>query len=162
MSASRHTREQKLQAVELAAVHGPTKTARALKIPTGTLTVWCYQDFRNEYTSFREGQISEWRRSFAAEMEDLAQNYGEVERKALDVAERLLEDPDVEAKDVASLIKGMGAARSSASSVGGKARGEPDEVVQHQINFPQLERIAAAIKQAEIEGTAVELEETSG
>ncbi len=158
MPAPVFTREQKLQAVELAAVHGPTKTAEAIKVSLETLKSWIYRDFPKEYAEFRGGKISEWRQSFAAEMEDLAQNYGEVERKALGVADRMLDDPEIDAKDVASLIKGMGAARASASNTGSRARGEPDEVHDHRISFPQLERIEAALRQAHsIEGSATDL-----
>lgn len=157
MPAAVYTREQKLQAVELAAVHGLTRTAESLKVPIDTMKKWLYRDFKQEYADFRGGKQSEWRASFAAEMEDLAQNYGEVERKALEKAQALLDSGEVDARDVASLIKGMGAARASAASVGGKARGEPDEVHQHVISFPDLERLEAALRRDTIEGTATEI-----
>jgi hypothetical protein len=64
----------------------------------------------------------------------------------------------VDARDVASLLKGMGAARASAANVGSKARGEPDEVHRHVISFPDLERLEAAIRrERSIEGTATEI-----
>jgi hypothetical protein len=155
--SSIYSREDKLKAIELAAVHGPRPTARMLKIPWNTLKTWLYESFQKEYAEFRAGKVSEWRAAFAAEMEDLAQNYGETERKALEVAQRQLDDPNIEPKDVASLIKGMGAARASASQTGAKARGEPDEIHQHQIAFPQLEAIEAALRQANvIEGSIAE------
>lgn len=157
MAASKFTREQRLQAVELAAVHGPTKVAETLKVPLKTLRSWLDRDFPTEYSEFRAGKQSEWRAEFAAKMEDLSERYGDVEAKALDVAEKLLDDPDVEAKDVASLIKGMGAARASASATGSRARGNPDETVQHVISFPDLERIEAMLRPGAIEGTATEV-----
>lgn len=157
MPAAVYTREQKLQAVELAAVHGPTAASQALKIKPNTLRDWCYQDFKKEYADFRSGKVSEWRTQLAAELEDLTQNYAETEALALTRARELLADPDIDAKDVASLIKGMGAARASAAAVGGKARGEPDEVHQHVISFPDLERLEAALRRDAIEGTATEI-----
>jgi len=160
MPAAIYTREQKLQAVELAAVHGPTAASRALKIKYQTLRDWCYQDFKKEYAEFRSGKVSEWRANLAAELEDLTQNYAETERLALDRAQELLADENLDARDVASLIKGMGAARASAAATGSRARGEPDEVHQLQISFPDLEKLATAIKSSRaIEGSATEYEE---
>lgn len=139
------TRDQRLQAVELAAIHGPTQVAATLGIPFDTIKSWCYRDFPTEYAEFRAGKLSEWRAKFAAEMEDLQQDYAETERLALEQAKRLLADDDIDARDVASLIKGMGAARASATGTATRARGEPDYIEEHRINFEQLEQAAERI-----------------
>ena len=104
MPGSLTTREDKLKAVELSAIFGYRKVAASLNLNENTVKDWCYRYFNKEYRDFREGSQSEWRANLAAEMEDLAQNYGQVERKALEKAEEMLDDPEIDARDVASLI----------------------------------------------------------
>jgi hypothetical protein len=145
MPAALATRDQRLQAVELAAVHGLRKTASALNMPLDTLKSWCYRDFRTEYSEFRAGKLSEWRQSFAAEMEDLQQDYAATEAKAIERAQELLDEEELDARDVASLIKGMGAARASATGTATRARGEPDHIEEHRLNFEAIEQAAERI-----------------
>lgn len=158
-----YSKEARLRGVELAAIHGIAATARAMDVNYDTLKAWCYQQFRNEYSEFRAGKLSEWRQDFAAKMEDLTEHYGDVEALALEEARKQIEGGDLEAKDLASLIKGMGAARASASSVSTRARGEPDRLEEHRINVPQLEQAIEALlgrkgPPPSIEGHAVEIE----
>jgi hypothetical protein len=151
MPAPVFTQDQKLKAVELAAIHGISKTAESLNIKRETLKTWCYVNFRSEYSEFRTGKLSDWRMEFAAEMEDLQQNYASAETMALDRALEILQatgeegDPKPDAKDVAALIKGMGAARASATTTATRARGEPDQIHEHQLNFAAVEQAAEAI-----------------
>ena len=162
MPASLATRDQRLQAVELAAVHGLRKTADALQVPYDTLRSWCYRDFRVEYSEFRTGKLSEWRQHFASEMEDLQQEYAVTEQMALEAARREIESGELEAKDLASLIKGMGAARASATGTATRARGEPDYIEEHRLNFEAVEQAAERIlakygPPPAIEGTAEDI-----
>lgn len=144
------TAEEEIRAVELAAVHGVKATAEHLGIGLKTLEGWCYRKHRKQYSEFREGKISEWRAGFAAKMEDLAEQYGDAERVAAELALKQLQSGDLDAKELAALIKSMGSSRTAAAATGSKARGEPDHKDILEINFPQLEQAMEAM----LEGAA--------
>lgn len=139
------TYEDKLRAVELAAVHGITSTAEKLGLELKTLESWCYRSHRKQYAEFREGKMSEWRSSFAAGMEDLAEKYGEAETLAVEQALKLLRSGDVDAKEIAALVKSMGSSRATAASTAHRARGDADSKSELEINFPALEQAMEAL-----------------
>lgn len=159
MSALPTTREEEIRAVELAAVHGAKATADKLGIKPKTLENWCYRKYRKQYAEFREGKMSEWRSAFAANMEDLAEQYGEAEKLAVEEALKLLRSGDVDAKEIAALVKSMGSSRATAASTAHRARGEHDHKDVLEINFPQLEQALELARQqlGDVDSTVVEL-----
>lgn len=127
----------RLAALELAAAVGPKAASRHLGIARASIYRWI-DLYPQQWSDMRAGDPEANRRGIARRLEDLASRYGEAEHELLDrVQDKLIKTAD--AKEAAALIKAMGSSRQTAT-VGARATlGEP-EVVEHNINFPQIER----------------------
>lgn len=129
--------EEKKAALEYAAVHGIRAAGRAFDVSHTTILSW-EDEFPELWSELRAGTEEAHKIGFARRLEDLAEGYAGVERAALERAEHLI--PGANAKELAALVKAMGSARGVATTGARTVRGDPDNVTEVQINFPQLEK----------------------
>lgn len=138
---ARYTDDEKRAALKLAARIGISAAARELG--TYNKTIRRFRDQMPEFWSelVAHADVAPARRQRQAEnLEDLADAYVEREFKAVEAADRLLDGGELEAKELAALIKAMGSSRGLATAGARAHRGEDLQVVEHNINFAQLER----------------------
>lgn len=129
-------------ALELAAAVGRNAAVRQLGISKSGFQAWT-ERYPQYWSDLQSGDRQAQKRRIAGNLEDLADQYTALEFEALERAEKLIKTAD--AKELAGLIKAMGASRGLAT-VGARAtRGEDVEHVEHTHNFPLLEQAAAAI-----------------
>lgn len=138
--------DEKRAALKLAAQIGIRAAARELG--TYPPTIRRFREQMPEYWSdlVAAGDVSaERRRRTAQDLEDLADAYVEREFNALEVADKLIEDDELDAKGLAALMRAMGASRGLATAGARGYRGEDVQTVEHNINFAALEMAAQAI-----------------
>lgn len=133
-----YTEEERHAALELAAAVGIAPAARQLDVTRKTLHRWIdrYPKF---WSDLRAGDPAAHRKGFAYRLEDLADRYVATEHDILDD----IEDGKIKAKDAkeaAALLKAMGSSRQAAVAGVRSISGDPDQVVEHTINFPALEQ----------------------
>lgn len=152
------SREEKIGALEVVAQIGFRQAAKELGVGKRQLEDW-RNEFPKEYSDFRAGRNEEYRKAFAAKLEDLAEHYTDAEELAVQRAIDALESGDTDPKELAALIKAMGSSRGNAVLNARQSRGEPDKSFDLNINFPQIEQAAEAIlSRAEVvDSTAEEL-----
>lgn len=95
------------------------------------------------WSDLRAGDRTVHKTRVAQNLEDLADQYSSLEFEALERAEKLL--PHTDAKELAALMKAMGASRGVATVGARGYRGEDHDVTELTINFPALEAAAEAI-----------------
>jgi hypothetical protein len=144
MGVAHYTEDEKRAALRLAVRLGISGAARELHITRKTLHR--FRDQMPEYWSelLQSPEAAPQRKQRSAEsLEDLSDAYVEREFEAVERAGELISEADP--KELAALIKAMGASRHGAT-IGARAhRGEDIQVVEHNINFAALEAAAAAI-----------------
>lgn len=129
-------------ALELGAAVGRNAAVRQLGISKSTFQAWT-ERHPQLWSDLQSGDRQAQKRRIAGNLEDLADQYTSMEFEALERAEKLIKTAD--AKELAGLIKAMGASRGLAT-VGARAtRGEDAQVIEHNINFGALEAAANAI-----------------
>lgn len=139
------TKEEKLAGLALAGARGRRAACRELGLSHSVFQRWTEQ-FPKEWSEALQGRDGlEIGKSLASQFEELIEGYTEAEQVAVKRALEALEDPDIDAKEIAALIKAMGSSRGVAAVNARQARGEPDKSVDVNINFPQLEQAAEAI-----------------
>lgn len=132
----RYTEEEKLAALELGAALGRNAAVRQLNISKATFQRWT-EEYPREWSDLRAGDREAQKLGIAQRLEDLAENYTAMEQAALERVETLL--PRANAKEIAGLIKAMGASRGVASVGARAARGEDNPDREININFPAIE-----------------------
>lgn len=141
-----YTDDEKRAALRLGARIGLRAAARELGTYPASI-----RRFREQMPEFwselvAAGEVGpERRRRTAESLEDLADAYVDREFSALEVADRLLEDDELDAKGLAALMRAMGASRGLATAGARGYRGEDVQTVEHNINFAALEMAAQAI-----------------
>lgn len=158
----RFTEDQKKQALLLGASIGRNGAVRELGISKSTFHRWTEQ-FPRVWSDAIAKRDTEFQKQIASQFEDLAENYTEAEQAAISAALEQIQTGDLDAKELAALIKAMGSSRGLASVNARQARGEPDKSIDINVNFPALEAAAEAILDRAppppaIESTAVEVE----
>lgn len=131
----------RLAALELASQIGMKPAARQLGLPRATLYRW-RDMYPKQWTDFNLGK--EHRLRTAENLEDLAARYTDAEHDALEKVEEMLTNGRLDPKELAALIKALGASRGVATAGAQRARGD-NQVVEHNINFPQLEQAMQAL-----------------
>lgn len=128
---------EKKAALELAAAMGRRAAIRELGISSSTFQRWT-EEYPEFWSDLRAGDPDVQKRRFAQRLEDLADRYLSAEHAVLErVEEHLIKSAD--AKEAAALMKAMGSSRMAATT--GSRQIVPEaEVVEHNINFPQLEQ----------------------
>jgi transposase-like protein len=154
-----YTQEQQLAGLELAATIGIYAAARELQVSPTTLYRW-QRNHPKELSDMRAGEKEAFKHGFAQRLEDLADKYTEAEDQALEKVIEKIEAGNLDAKELAALIKAMGSSRGVAT-VGARAtRGEDQQNSTLNINFPNLEaameRLLGGPAPAAIEATATE------
>lgn len=138
----RYTVEEKKAALELAAAVGRRPAIRQLGISAASMQAWI-EEFPELWSDLRSGDREVQKHGFADRLEDLADSYTAIEFQALERAEKLIKAADP--KELAALIKAMGASRGVATVGARGYRGEDADKVDLNINFPALEAAAQAI-----------------
>jgi hypothetical protein len=138
------TSDDEIRGLELAAKIGRNAATRQLNVSKSLFQKWT-ERHPKEWSDFRAGRSSEFGKEFAAQLEDLAENYTEAEEEAIRQALEQIKTGDLDAKELAALIKAMGSSRGVAATNARQARGEPDKTLDININFPQLEQAAEAV-----------------
>lgn len=161
----RYTKEFKLQALALAGARGRSAAIRELGLSSSTFQNWT-QEFPKEWSeALGDRSADSIAKNLAIQFEELVEGYTEAEQKAITKALDILDEQDLDAKEIAALIKSMGSSRGVAAVNARQARGEPDKSVDVNINFPQLEQAAEAILAAAPPAPALpvpNLEESGG
>lgn len=142
--AAKYSEGEQLSTLRMAARIGVTATARELGM--GRATIARFKTWHPEYWSdLISGQdVAPARKQRQAEdLEDLADAYTEREFEALQRAEKLIKTAN--SKELAALMRAMGASRGLATVGARGHRGEDVQRVEHNINFAQLEKAAEAI-----------------
>lgn len=164
-TGKRYSEDFKLKALALMGARGRNAAARELGVSKATLQTWT-EKYPVEWSEAIRGRDGgDIQKELAAQFEELIEGYTEAEQKALGRALETLDDPDLDARDIAALIKAMGSSRGVAAVNARQARGEPDKSVDVNINFPQLEQAAEAILAQAPQRPALpveNLEESSG
>jgi len=140
----RYSDDEMKAAMRLAIKIGVTAAARELGINRRTL--YNFRTALPEYWSELQAghDVAPQRRQRSAEsLEDLAEAYTEREFEALQRAEKLIKTAD--GKELAALMRAMGASRGLATVGARGYRGEDVQLVEHNINFGALEKAAEAI-----------------
>lgn len=141
---AKYSEDEQRSALRLAARVGMNAASRELGIARATIAR--FKTYQPEYWSdLAAGQdVAPKRRQRQAEdLEDLADAYTEREFEALQRAEKLIKTAD--GKELAALMRAMGASRGLATAGARGHRGEDTQHVEHNINFAQLEQAAQAI-----------------
>lgn len=131
-------------ALELAAVVGIRAAGRQLHISKTSITRWV-EDHAEYWSELRSGNVEAQKVGFAQRLEDLAENYTATEQDAIERAQELLADGDLDAKELAALIKALGSSRGVATAGARAIRGEDRTAQEVNVNFPQLERAMEAL-----------------
>jgi hypothetical protein len=142
--AAHYSPAEQEAALRLAARIGVTAAARELGIAKSTINR--FRHWNPElWSDLISGQeVATNRRQRTAEsLEDLAEAYTEREFEALQRAEKLIKTAD--GKELAALMRAMGASRGVAHANSRAYRGEDVQTVEHNINFAALEQAAQAI-----------------
>ena len=137
-----YTDDEKKAALELGAAVGRNAAVRKLGISKASFQAWTEQ-FPEYWSDLRSGDREAQKHGFAQSLEDLAAQYTALEFQALERAEKLIKTADP--KELAAMMKAMGASRGVATVGARGYRGEDTQHVEHDINFPALEAAAAAI-----------------
>lgn len=136
--AKTYTDGEKRAALELAASIGLKPAAAQLGISNASIFRW-----RNEMTpywhSLVTGDENARQHKIADNLEDLAAAYTEAEREAITQAYEKLEAGDLDAKELAALIKAMGSSRGVAAAGARNIRGSDQPNFTLNINFADLE-----------------------
>lgn len=132
-----YTESEKQAALELGGAMGRRAAVRALGISPSLFQRWT-EEYPELWSDLRSGNPEVQKRKFATRLEDLADRYLGAEHQLLDrVEDNLIKTTDP--KEAAALLKAMGSSRMAA--VAGSRQVVPEhEVVEHNINFPQLEQ----------------------
>lgn len=144
MGAAHYSLEEQKAALDLTAKIGITAAARELG--TTRKTINRFRHWNPEYWSdlMAASDAAPARRTRTAEsLEDLADAYTEREFEALERAEKLIKTAD--GKELAALMRAMGASRHAATAGARAHRGEDAQVIEHNINFEALERASQVI-----------------
>lgn len=133
-----YTEEERKAGLELAATIGISAAARHLDVTRKTIHRWAtrYPQF---WSDLRAGDPTAHRKGFAYRLEDLADRYTGAEHDLLDdIEDGKLQPKD--AREAAALLKAMGSSRQAAVAGARTVSGDPDQIVEHTVNFPALEQ----------------------
>lgn len=141
---AKYSDDEKRSTLRLASQLGVAAAGRELGLDGKTIRR--FRDQMPQYWSELQAgaDVAPARRTRSAEsLEDLADAYTEREFEALSRAEKLIKTADP--KELAALMRAMGASRGLATAGARGYRGEDSQVIEHNINFEALERAAMAI-----------------
>ena len=129
-------------AMELAATVGVKPAAEHLGISRASIYRWIDM-YPTYWSDLKKGDRAAQKLNIAGQLENLADRYTAFEHEALDRAETLIKTAD--AKGAAALIRASSGARGVAAVGAARMREEDREVIEHQINVPQLEQAMQAL-----------------
>lgn len=136
-----YTEDEARAGMELAIAIGRRKAIQQLGISHSTFQNWT-QKYPQIWSDLKAGDPEAQRKGFAKSLEDLAQEGMALEHEAIEVAQAKLKGADL--KELAAIIKATAASRQAATVGARTVMGEAD-VVEHNVNFPQLEQAMQAI-----------------
>ena len=143
MAKYNYSDEEIRAGLELAATTNILSASKELHVGRATIYRWINR-FPELWSDLNAGREKP-QYGFGDQLERLAERYTEAEHEALDKVDKLLEESEqLDAKELAALIKAMGSSRAVAAA-GARAEKGQHDVIEHQINFPQLEQAMAAL-----------------
>lgn len=144
MAIAHYTLDEQRAALELTARIGITAAAEELGLARTTIARFkrWNPELWSELLATPDAHPERRRRS-AENLEDLAEAYTQREFEAIKRAEKLIKTAD--GKELAALMRAMGASRGLATAGARAYRGEDVQTVEHNINFAALEQAAEAI-----------------
>lgn len=141
---NKYSEDFKLKALKLGAARGRRTAIRELGISSASFQTWT-ERYPKEWSEALAERDAEIGKELAIQFEELIEGYTEAEQKAIGKVLAKLDDDDLDAKELAALVKALGSSRGVAAVNARQARGEPDKTVDVNVNFPQLEQAAEAI-----------------
>jgi transposase-like protein len=138
-TGQRYSDEERTAALELAANTSIMGAAKALGITRGTLYDWI-RKYPEKWSDLRADPTA-GKRKVAQQLDVLVERYTDVEHDMLDKVESG-EIVAQDAKEAAALMKAFGGNRQAAIAGSRSISGDPD-VVEHNVNFPQIEKLMA-------------------
>jgi hypothetical protein len=141
-SESKHLEEEKKAALEFTISYGVSAAAKEFGVARKTIWNW-QQEFPEYWSSLRAGDREVQKQHFAQRLEDLSEHYSALELEALARAETLIKKADP--KELAALIRAMGASRGVSAAGARSFRGDDAQRLEIDVNFPMLEAAANAI-----------------
>jgi hypothetical protein len=148
----RYTEDEAKAGMELAIAVGRRQAVKALGISNSTFQKWTVK-YAQYWSDLKAGDPEAERKGFSKGLEELAQDYMVAEQDLIDQIQDGKFKPE-NAKEAAALIKAMGSSRQTAT-VGARSVAGEHEVVEHNINFPQIEAAMERILSAQAPQTAL-------
>ena len=146
------------KALELAAAIGQRPAARQLEIPYETLKAWTkHPDNAERWSELRRLNAPKWRARAAVPLEDLVDEYAELQAKALKKAGKAVDEMDP--KDVGNFLRSIAWAQSSAADQANRLRGHATHVHEHRIT--DVTRLDAAMEQLRLEAAKADVDSTA-
>jgi hypothetical protein len=135
-----YTPELKDKALELAASIGLKAAGTQLGVPWQTIQTWA---------ELRRIHAPAWRARAAIPLEDLVDEYGELQAKTLRKAAKLVDEDKLEPKDVGNFLRSIAWAQNSAGTQANQLRGHATHVTEHRI--VDVAKLDAAMEQLALE-----------
>ena len=121
-----------LKALELAAAIGQRPAAEQLEMPYETLHSWTKMpEHAERWSELRRVNAPKWRARAAVPLEDLVDEYAELQAKALKKAGKAVDEMDP--KDVGNFLRSIAWAQSSAADQANRLRGHATHVHEHRV-----------------------------
>jgi hypothetical protein len=156
LRGERYPPEVKEKALELAAAIGIVAAGERLDIPFQSIHRWTqHPDYSERWVELRRVNAPKWRARAAVKLENLVDEYGELQAKALRRANE--EVDELPAKDVGNFLRSVAWAQSTAADQAGRLRGQPAQIVEHRVNSEQLEASMQRLLSEAVDSTAEEV-----
>jgi hypothetical protein len=145
-----YTPELKDKALELAASIGLKAAGTQLGVPWQTIQTWAkHPDNAERWSELRRIHAPAWRARAAIPLEDLVDEYGELQAKTLRKAAKLVDEDKLEPKDVGNFLRSIAWAQNSAGTQANQLRGHATHVTEHRI--VDVAKLDAAMEQLALE-----------
>jgi hypothetical protein len=127
------------KALELASAIGMRSAARALEMPYSTLERWTkHEDYAARWSELRRDHAPRWRARAAATMEELVDEYAQLEAKTLVEASGAVDKLD--RRDVGNFLRSIAVAKGVTADHVSKLRGQPNVIVERRYDAAALEQ----------------------
>ncbi len=152
-----YTPELKDKALELAAVIGYRPASLQLDIAWQTIQGWAkHPDYVERWAELRRNNAPVWRSRAAATMEELVDEYTDLEAHALTKAKGAFDQ--LEPRDVGNFLRSVAVAKGVTADHISKLRGQPTHIIEQRADPAQLEKAMLAILDT-VNSDAVELDD---
>ncbi len=134
-----YTPELKDKALELAATVGYRAASKQLDVAWQTIQGWAKHPANVErWAELRRNNAPVWRSRAAATMEELVDEYTDLEAHALTKAKGAFDQ--LEPRDVGNFLRSVAVAKGVTADHVGKLRGQPTHIIEQRADPAQLEK----------------------